>query len=410
LIETNEEESIVERTPGKFIAAAIVPLLIAVIAAGESKAADSKGGAAAPVTVKIGLPIPLSGAGASIGQRFQKAAEIAIEDLNKMAGSKMRFVSVTEDSKCEPNGAQTAAKKLILQDNVNVMVGELCSSATLAIKDLAGQNKVPLVVPDSSALNITEQGNPYTFRIIPNEVQQHIALARIAINYMKQKNFVVTYEQTDSGVGAGKTFIGEAKKLGGNILDEMPLDRNTPDFTPVVTRIKALKPEAIHLTMLLDPSIRFLKALYEQGVRVPVYSSIWYAYPLFESLAGPASDGHVRELFYIDSAEDPEAVAFTKRFKGKFPGETPDFNHAQFYVAMMLAGEVAIKNGGDRESIRKGLAATKDYKSAIGPISFDAKGQTIMKAENIVFIQTKGGKVEVLDKRSNFDKKKILGL
>jgi branched-chain amino acid transport system substrate-binding protein len=386
------------------VAIALLPLLIALIAGGTpttSVAAD---------TVKVGLPIPLSGPGASIGQRFQKAAEMAIEDLNKLAGGKMNFVPLVLDSKCSPDGALTAAKKLILEDNVNVMVGELCSDATLAIKDLAGQYKVPLVVPDSSAINITEKGNPYTFRIIPNEVQQHIALARVAVNYFKQKKFVVVYEQTSSGIGAGKAFIAEAKNLGATILDEIALDRSSADFSAVVTHIKALKPEAISLTMLLDPSVRFIKTLYEQGVRLPVYDSIWWAYPLFEKLTGPASEHTVRELFYINTSADPVAADFTKRFEAKFPGEVPDFNHAQFYAAVRLAGEIAIRDGGDRETIRKGLAAVKNYRSTIGPISFDDKGQSMMTAENIMFIQTgKKGEVQLLDKVPNFDKKAILG-
>jgi ABC-type branched-subunit amino acid transport system substrate-binding protein len=156
--------------------------------------------------------------------------------------------------------------------------------------------------------------------------------------------------------------------------------------------------------------VRFVKTLYEQGVRLPVYDSIWWAYPLFEKLTGPASEGTVRELFYINSATDPVAADFTKRFEAKFPNEVPDFNHAQFYAAVRLAGEVAIKGGGDREAIAKGLAATKDYKSAIGPITFDAKGQSVMTIENIMFIHTgKKGEAQLLDKVPDFDKKTILG-
>ena len=381
--------------------------LLAVLALVLVEMKDAAAGT--PPEVKIGLPIPLSGSGASIGQRFQKAATLALEDLNKMAAGKMTFVSATADSQCEPKGAATAARKLILQDQVNVMVGELCSSATLAIKDLAGQNKVPLVVPDSSALNITEQGNPYTFRIIPHEVHQHTALARVAINYFQLKTFVVAYEQTDAGVGAGKAFINEAKRLGGQILDEIALHRDSPDFTPVVTKIKGANPAALHLTMLLDPSVRFLKALHEQGVAKPVLSSIWYAYPLFEQLTGPASEGHIRQLFYISSSKDPLAADFTKRFTAKFPGEDPDFNHAQFYVAVRLVGEAALKYGPSREDIRRGVAATREYPSAIGPLTFDDKNQVRLTPQSIIFIQTKGGKAVILDDQPGFDKKKILG-
>jgi branched-chain amino acid transport system substrate-binding protein len=387
------------------VAIALLALSFAFIAGG------AKISVAAPDTVKVGMPIPLSGPGAAIGQRFQKAAEMAIDDLNKIADGKMKFVPVVLDSRCSPDGAQTAAKKLILEDNVNVLVGELCGDATLAIKDLAGQYKVPLVVPDSSAINITEKGNPYTFRIMPNEVQQHVTLARVAVNHFKQKKFVVAYEQSSSGIGAGKAFIQEATRLGATILEEIALDRSSADYSAVVTHIKALKPDAINLTLLLDPAVRFMKTLHEQGVKVPVYHSVWWPYPLFEHLSGPASEGIVRELFYIDSSDYPAAADFTKQFKAKYPGETPDFNHAQFYAAVRLAGEMAIKNGADREAIRKGLAAIKDYKSAIGPLKFDEKGQSVMTTENIIFIQTKkNGAVQILDKLPEFDKKNILGL
>lgn len=378
---------------------------------GSASGGSASGGSGDVPVVRIGMPIPLSGSGAAVGKRFQIAAGLAIDELNKEAAGKIRFESVIQDSQCAPQPATTVAKNLILKENVNALVGELCSSATLAVKAVAEAEKVPLVVPDSSAMAITGPDSKWTFRIIPNEKYQHQALANVAIKYFHFKKFAVAYEQTDSGIGARNVFEATAKELGASIVLDTAVDREASDFTAVVGRIKDAKPDALHLTMLLTPGVRFEKALKEQGVDIPVFSSIWFAYPLFEKLAGTAAENNVRQLFYIDTSTYPPAKAFTDLYHSKLPNATdiPDFNHAQYYAAVKLVGKAAMDCGPSATEIRDCLAKTKDFQSPIGPITFDNEGQAIPTSQSIVTIQDKNGKVEVLDERKDFDAKAIYG-
>jgi branched-chain amino acid transport system substrate-binding protein len=403
--------------------AAVVAALALVVAAcggaGETSApapaapaAPAAPDAAAPVdpqVVKIGMPIPTTGGGAAIGERFALAGQMAIDELNEMAGGAFIFEGYVEDSGCTPDLAATAALNLVLQREVDVLVGELCSSATLAVKDIAEQEQIPLIVPNSSAMKITSPDYNWTFRIIPHEEHQHEALARLAIDYFGNKKFAVLYEQTDAGVGARDAFIEEATKNGAEIVLDEAFDRTAPDFTPIAQRVARSGADAVHLTVLIEPGVRMVKTFEEQGINLPVYSSIWFAYPLFEDTAGSAANDNVRQLFYINTGTMPEAVEFTTKFRALFSNVQPDFNHAQYYAAVMLAGKAAMECGAGRTEIRDCLRTTKDFRTPIGPITFDGAGQVIPTDESLIHIQTLNGRVEVLDDRANFNANYIYG-
>ena len=73
--------------------------------------------------------------------------------------------------------ATQAAKRLLEQYKPDVVIGEECSDATLAIMPLMAQAKVPFLNAGSSSIRVTEPGNPWTFRIMPNEVMQGVDIA-----------------------------------------------------------------------------------------------------------------------------------------------------------------------------------------------------------------------------------------
>jgi hypothetical protein len=131
----------------------------------------------------------------------------------------VKFQVINADSQCTPLPAANAANKLIKEDNVDIILGESCSSATIAIKDIVGREKVPLMNAGSSSIKITEEGNPYTFRIMPNEVMQNSFLAEKAVTDLKLKKFVTAHETTDSGIGNNKAFVDRVTQLGGTVLD-----------------------------------------------------------------------------------------------------------------------------------------------------------------------------------------------
>src|SRR4051812_11386672 len=156
--------------------------IVGLIAAASFSAAQAQ-----DKTIKIGGLLPMSGPGAYFGAQDKQGIELALEELNKSGINGYKFAVQYEDSACSPLPASQAAKRLLDQYKPDIIIGEECSDATLAIMPIVEQAKVPLLNAGSSALKITDPGNPYTFRIMPNEVMQGVDIATQAYNKLNAR-------------------------------------------------------------------------------------------------------------------------------------------------------------------------------------------------------------------------------
>src|SRR5262249_55505396 len=151
--------------------------------------AAANAGYAQDKVIKIGGLFPMSGPGAYFGAQDKQGIELAIEQLNKAGGAQLEIPD--EDSACNPLPANQAAKRLLEQYKPQVVIGEECSDATLAIMPLMEQAKVPLLNAGSSSIKITDPGNPWTFRIMPNEVMQGVDIATNAYKRLNARSAVL---------------------------------------------------------------------------------------------------------------------------------------------------------------------------------------------------------------------------
>jgi len=186
--------------------------------------------------IKIGGLFPMSGPGAYFGAQDKQGIELAIEQFNKTGVNGYKLEVKFEDSACSPLPATQAAKRLLEQYKPLVVVGEECSDATLAVMPVMEQAKVPLLNAGSSSIKITDPGNPWTFRIMPNEVMQGVDIATHAYKRLNARTAVLLYENTNAGIGNAKVFGDTFKALGGQILADIGFGRDVNDFTSIATR------------------------------------------------------------------------------------------------------------------------------------------------------------------------------
>ena len=106
--------------------------------------------------IRIGGLFAMSGPGSYFGVQDKQGIELAIEQLNKTGVNGYRFEVQYEDSACSPLPATQAAKRLLEQYKPDVVLGEECSDATLAIMPLMEQAKVPLLNAGSSSIKVTD--------------------------------------------------------------------------------------------------------------------------------------------------------------------------------------------------------------------------------------------------------------
>jgi len=358
---------------------------IATFGAGTASAQDK--------TIKIGGLFPMSGPGAYFGAQDKQGIELALEELNKTGVNGYKFAIQYEDSACSPLPASQAAKRLLDQYKPDVIIGEECSDATLAIMPIVAEAKVPLINAGSSSIRITDPGNPYTFRIMPNEVMQGVDIATQAYNKLNARTAVLLNETTNAGIGNAKVFKETFEKLGGKVVAEIGFGRDVNDFTAIATRVAgAGKVDVIPTYTLEGQGLKITQALSQAGVvkggggSAIQLGTIWLPFG-FEQKAGKAALGYVRIVQFDPTDQRDMVKNFVSSFKAKFNADPTHIN-AHAYDQIMLIGDVVKRGAKDAQSIRDQLAATKNFVGVTGSVEFDKNNQNT-KMDTIHYMETK---------------------
>lgn len=367
--------------------------LLAIGALGLMASAVFDNAIAQDKTIKIGGLFPMSGPGAYFGAQDKQGIELALEQLNKDGVNGYKFAIQYEDSSCAPLPASQAAKRLIDQYKPDVILGEECSDATLAVMPIVEQAKTPMINAGSSAIKITDPGNPYTFRIMPNEVMQGVDIATQAYNKLNARTAVLLNENTNAGIGNAKVFKDTFEKLGGKVVAEIGFGRDVNDFTSIATRVAGLgKVDVIPTYTLEGQGLKITQALAQAGVvkggggGAIQLGTIWLPFG-FEQKAGKAAQGYVRIVQFDPTDQRDMVKNFVSAFKAKFNADPTHIN-AHAYDQVMLVADTVKRGAKDAQSIRDALAKTKDFKGVTGSVEFDKNNQNI-KMDTIHYMETK---------------------
>jgi branched-chain amino acid transport system substrate-binding protein len=364
--------------------ACIAGCLLAV-AATSSLAADK--------VIKIGGLLPMSGPGSYFGAQDKQGVELALDQLNKSGVNGHKFEIQYEDSACGPLPASQAAKRLIDQYKPDVLIGEECSDATLAIMPIVEQAKIPLINAGSSAIKITDPGNPWTFRIMPNEVMQGVDIATNAYKRLNARTAVLLHENTNAGIGNAQVFADTFTKLGGKVLADIGFGRDVNDFTAIATRIAGMGAVDVIPTYTLEgQGLKITQALMQAGVvkggggKSIQLGTIWLPFG-FEQKAGKAALGYIRIVQFDPTDQRPQVRDFVQAFKARFNSEPTHLN-AHAYDQIMLIADVVKRGGKDAQSIRDTLAQTKNFSGVTGSVEFDKHNQND-KMDTVHYMETK---------------------
>jgi branched-chain amino acid transport system substrate-binding protein len=342
--------------------------------------------------IRIGGLFPTSGPGAYFGVQDKQGIDLSVEQINKTGINGFKLEVKYEDSACSPLPATQAAKRLIEQYKPHVMVGEECSDATLAVMPVVEQAKVPLLNAGSSSIKITDPGNAWTFRIMPNEVMQGVDIATNAYKRLNAKTAVLLYENTNAGIGNAKVFGDTFKSLGGQILADIGFGRDVNDFTAIATRIVGLgKVDVIPTYTLEGQGLRITQALAQAGVTKGGSGSsiqlgtIWLPFG-FEQKAGKAALGYVR-IVQFDPADQRDVVKnFVQTFKAKY-NQDPTHINAHAFDQILVIADAVRRGATDAQSIRDTMATTKNFSGVTGSVEFDKSNQNI-KMDTIHYMET----------------------
>ena len=340
--------------------------------------------------IPIGEYASLTGSEATFGINSDNGVQLAAEEINNAGGVLGRKIRlIVEDDQSKPGQPSSAVKKLIANDKVVAVIGEIASSRSLEAAPICQEAKIPMVSPGSTNPTVTEKGD-YVFRVCFIDPFQGTVMAKFALDTLKAKKVAILSDVTsDYSKGLSQYFTEYYKSHGGQIVIERSYSGSgkDKDFRAQLTAIKAAAPDAIFLPGYYTEAGLIGKQAKTLGIKVPLLGGDGWDSPKLAEIAGTSLDGCYFSTHFSPADTAPKVQDFVKKYTAKFKA-APDGMAPLGYDAMMILAD-AMKRAGstDGDKVRAALAEVKDYDAVTGKISIDEKRNATKSA---VVLQVKG--------------------
>ena len=341
-------------------------------------------------TIKIGEVGSMTGSEATFGVSTHEGIQLAIKEQNAKGGIKGKKVElISLDDQGKPEEAAIATTKLISQDKVTAILGEVSSSRSLAMAPIAQQNKIPMVSPSSTNPKVTEVGD-YIFRVCFIDPFQGAVMAKFAAETLKVKKVAILRDvKSDYSVGLSDYFTAAFKKSGGEIVVDQSYSSGEVDFNSQLTSIRAKKPDAIFVPGYYTEVGLIAKQARKLGIKVPLMGGDgWDSDKLYE-IGGKALNNTFFSNHYSKDDQAPAVQNFVKNYKSAY-NRSPDGLAAMGYdAAVILFAAIEKTKTGTNAEIRAELAKIKEFQAVTGQITIDEKRNASKPA---VVLEVKDGK------------------
>jgi len=335
------------------------------------------------MVVKIGHVAPTSGAIAHLGKDNENGARMAIDDLNAkgvtIGGKKVKFELLAEDDGADPKQGAAAAQKLV-DSKVNGVVGHLNSGTSIPASKIYSDAGIPQISPSATNPKFTRQGFKTTFRVVADDVHLGGTLGRYAVKELKGKNIAVIDDRTAYGQGVADEFEKGVKATGGNLVGHEFTNDKATDFTAIITKLKAAKPDIVFfggMDAVAGPMIRQMKQL---GVEAKFMGGDGICSGELPKLAGGAMGDNQVVCAEAGGVDEKDAKAkksmddFKVKFKKKFNADVQIYAPYVYDAVMVMADAMVKANSADPAKYLPVLAKTSGHQGVTGTISFDEKG------------------------------------
>jgi branched-chain amino acid transport system substrate-binding protein len=218
----------------------------------STEAAASTESAASGEPLKVAVLAPLSGSNPTFGVSTRDGALLAIKEWNAKGGVLGRQIeAVVEDSQCEADPAVNAANKVINEDKVKYIVGEVCSKASIPVSEIAEKAGVIQISPTSTSDLLTKNQDgtvkKYIYRACFIDPFQGAVMAKFALGKGYKTAFVMFDQGNDYVRGLAEAFIKSFEEAGGQIVGQETYTSTDTDFSAILTKVADSKAEVLFL-------------------------------------------------------------------------------------------------------------------------------------------------------------------
>jgi branched-chain amino acid transport system substrate-binding protein len=398
-----KKESAMHRTPRQRLFCALVAL--AALAGcdkmrGGSEEQKPSGGPSPATTasaakaadtgpILIGEYGSLTGSEATFGQSTHNGIMLAVEEFNAAGGFKGRKIDVkTYDDQGKSQEAGTVVTRLITEDKVVAVLGEVASSLSIAGGRVAQQYGVPMISPSSTNPQVTQIGDMIS-RVCFIDPYQGYVVAKFTRENLKLDQVAVLFDQGQAySKGLKDDFVKAFTQMGGKVVSEQAYTGGDQDFSAQLTTLRAANPQAIFIPGYYTDVGNIALQARKLGLNATLLGGDGWDSAKLAEIGGAAIDGAYYSNHYSHEEQRPEVQTFVQKYKAKY-GQVPDGLAALGYDAANLLFDAMKRSpslGG--KDLAKAIADTKDFHAVTGVISMDQDRNAKKPA---VVLQMKGG-------------------
>lgn len=328
--------------------------------------------------IDVGLLLPYSGVYASVGGEIEAAFKLGLEEYASDLDTE--FTLHLEDTEVKPATGLAKARRLILQEEVDVIVGVASSGVLGAVRDIVDSTGVPLIVANAGNDAATgEDCSPYITRVSFSNHQVNSAMG----TWMATENIGTVYTLA-SDYAAGRQMIGAFAdayaEAGGSVIggDYTPFQK-TQDYGPYIAQAQASGADAIYVFYAGGEAISFVNQYDSFGAAedLPLYGPGFLTSQLYVDAQGQAADGVITALHYVPTIGTSENATFVEAFVAA-TGRMPSEYAVQGYDAAHALVKVVRGGATDRESIAQALRTVR-FISPRGELSIDTATNNIVQ-------------------------------
>jgi branched-chain amino acid transport system substrate-binding protein len=351
---------------------------------------------AADDTIKVGLLATLEGPFTVLGQDGVRGAELALKEANYKAGGKTIQI-IKGSSDASPDSAVKAARKLVEQDGVAILIGPLSGDEGVAVKDYAKTQPNITFVNGTSAAQDTTLRNPAPnfFRFSTDGAQWMAGLGEYAYNVKKYKTVAVIAEDYSFPYTQVFGFMAGFCKAGGHVPAKFWVPIGAKDFSSVIAAIPD-KVDAIYVALGGADGVNFLTQYQQAGGTAPLIGgSITVDQTVLgtkgkqrDYVVGTPSAGPI-----ADNSEEPAWKKFVADYKAAYKDgfPSPSLFAQGYYIntkAVLLALDKVGGDLSDKEVKFRDTLANLEFDTPTGKVKLDKNRQAI--ADNYLTEVAKG--------------------
>jgi branched-chain amino acid transport system substrate-binding protein len=335
--------------------------------------------------IKIGVILPLTGAGAGLGIPDRNGMQLAEKQINAAGGVNGRAIKlIIEDDTSNPDTALSKANGLIFGEKVVALLGPVMTANTVAIGGVSSPIKLPQIAFNGLGPAI-ERDRKCVFHVAPSQTEN----ARAMLEYAKSIGVKNAAALFDSGYGTvvWNELSKYAESYGIKFVATEKMEIAATDATGQAAKIRAAQPDAVFVVGVTGVPVRAIRQL---QMKQPIISAIGQAtYEIVKSM-GDAADNVVFPEFLVPEDPLPSQEAFVKMYKLEY-GRLPKAIEAMGFDSVNIVAKAIAKVGPEAGNEAICNAIRGPYQGVMTNFDFGADDMTGIKVTGFIYSKLVNG-------------------